>query len=265
MDVQTLKAGSEMPDGKINSESSMLTDIYRQQYTSFIDMAAHDLQSPLRKLGVLIDRLTSKYKNSGDEEVIQYTNRINTCIAEMRLLIEGFTGLASAVPQNMKYENCNLEQIINRIIQEFSALIKEKQAKISLNGLPEIQGDIVQLRLLFKKILDNAFRFSREDVPLVIDISAEKISDSDIFELNLPVNKTFYSISIGDNGIGFDDHDNEKIFQPLVRLHGKSEFAGQGMGLAIAKRIIENHGGLIFAEGSDNGARFKLIIPEKAN
>ncbi len=236
---------------------------YRDLYANFIATAAHDLQAPLRKLEVLTDRLLAKYKPSPTEEVEQYTNRIHTCIGAMRSLVDGFTELAAAVPAEMQDELCDLEQIIKRIWQESASLIKEKEAGISLVNIPGIMGDKSQLRLLFKKLLENSFKFSRQDIPLKITINSEKLPGTEQQDLHLPENILYYKISMDDNGIGFNPEDSGNIFQPLVRLHGKAAFAGNGLGLALVKRIADNHQGRVYAEkNNEGGARIILVLPE---
>jgi len=252
-----------MQADKINTDDSFLADKYKQQYTSFIEMAAHDLRAPLRKLGVLTDRLTSRYKDYTGEDVEEYTNRIHACIVEIQSLVEGFAELAAAIPETLHYENCDLEQIVKRIIQEYSSLVKEKQAVIRIVSLPVTRGDKTQLKLLFKKLLENMFLFSKQGCPLHIEIKSEGLADPEKKQFHLPEHKSYFKIQLCDNGIGFDPEDAEKIFQPLVRLHGKSGFPGNGLGLALVKKIAENHKGIVYAEGQPGeGARFILIIPE---
>lgn len=244
-------------------ESLRTEDSYQEHYIQFIEMAAHDLQAPIRKLGVLTDLLINKIRALKDEEAEKYILRIHSSIDTMRSLIESFTELSKAIPETMVYETCNLEQIIKMILQESSAEVKLKEANISIGQLPVIQADKAQLRVLFKNLLENSFRFSKPGTPLKIAIQAETLTDGEKEDYQLDEKKTYCKISLQDNGIGFEDEDNEKVFQPMVRLHGKSEYPGNGLGLAIVKRIIDNHNGIVYAVGNgEKGARIILIIPE---
>jgi light-regulated signal transduction histidine kinase (bacteriophytochrome) len=250
-------------DVEMNTGNTVKQDKFRQQYSAFIEMAAHDLQSPLRKLGVLTDRLTATCKEKAGDEVNEYTQRIHACLSEMKSLVEGFTELAAAIPETLHYEVCDLEKIVKQLLQEFSAQVKEKKATVQFETLPITRADKIQMQLLFKKLLENMFLFSKKDVPMEISIQSEGLTDPEKKQLQLPEYKSYFKIELTDNGMGFDADDAERIFQPLVRLHGKSSFPGNGLGLALVKKIAENHKGLVYAEGSPgNGARFILIIPE---
>ena len=247
---------------------SLALETYKKNYAEFIDIAAHDLQAPLRKLSVLIDMLTGKYPyvSQNDAQVREWITRINGCLTDMRSLIDGLSELAAVTADSMKYESCNIPEIIKEILQELDPVIKEKKAVITELHLPIIEGDAIQLKQLFKNILDNAIRFSKKDVSPEINIRSQKLTDEEKKLLDLHQAKSYYRMEISDNGIGFKQEYAQKIFQPFVRLNGKSAFAGNGLGLAICKRIVDNHQGILFAECIENkGSRFILIIPEILN
>ena len=235
---------------------------YTDAYAKFIEIAAHDLRAPLRKLGVLTDRLTANYEQVAGDEVKQYTKRIHASIAEMQALIEGFTEYAGAAPFTMELATCDLATITKKVLQELNPLVKENNAEINVGDLPVIQGDCTQLQLMIKKILDNSFRFRRPADTLKISITADAASADELHTHGLDAEKKFHRIIIADNGIGFAGQDAGTIFNPLVRLNGKSSYPGSGMGLATVKRIVENHQGAVFAEGKENGAAIILLLPE---
>jgi signal transduction histidine kinase len=156
-------------------------------------------------------------------------------------------------------EECNLESIAHSISSTYSL---DSIGTIKIGALPSVKGYPQQLELLFKEILENAIRFRKKNDPLSINISSAELSEQEKEMSNLPSDKIYYKIIIADNGIGFKQQDAEKIFRPFVRLNGKSEFEGNGIGLAVGKRIAGNHQGVLYAEGRENeGARFILIIP----
>jgi len=234
-----------------------------QQFSDFIEAAAHDLHAPLRKLSVLISKVFSQQASHFDEKSKDYIQRIEGCIEQMRSLINGLTELALAGPGNTHLEHCDLNVIVQQALRGIDEEIKDKNAKVMVAPLPVVQGNIVQYQQLFKNLLENANKFSKKGVPLEIDIAEELITEEDkkYFDL-LPKNK-YHRIEVRDNGIGFNQAYAEKIFEPFFRLHSKAEFDGNGLGLTICKKIVANHYGIIYAKGTENvGSRFILFLPE---
>ena len=247
---------------------SLALENYKKNYTEFIDIAAHDLQAPIRKLFVLIEKLTTKYNDvsQNDVQTQEWITRINGCLTDMRSLIDGLSELATVNEDPAKYESCNIREIVNEVLHDLEAEIKEKKAVITESGLPTIQGKEIQLRQLFKNILENSIRFSRKNLSPQINIKSLTLNDEEKKLLNLQQTKQYYKIEISDNGIGFKQEYAQKIFHPFVRLNGKSAFPGNGLGLAICKKIMNNHGGMLYAEGFENtGTRVTLILPENPN
>jgi signal transduction histidine kinase len=116
---------------------------------------------------------------------------------------------------------------------------------------------------LFKNLIENAAKFRKREGKAAINIRSEELAKDEQSHLKLPAGERYYKITVEDNGIGFDQQWAQKIFEPFVRLHGKSEFPGNGLGLAISKRIAENHKGIIYAESQkDIGSRFIVILPQ---
>jgi signal transduction histidine kinase len=237
---------------------------YKKEYNEFIDIAAHDLDAPLRKLSVLIERLTGKFKNAlTGNDIHEYITRINTSLDNMRSLIDGLALLSQIISDKKEYNSCNIEVIVQQTLADLQPIIKEKKAVITTSTLPLIEGDAKQYSQLFKNLLDNAIKFSKEDTSLVIDIRSVNVTGEEKSYFNLQPERPYYKIEISDNGIGFKQDFAENIFRPFVRLHGNSRFAGSGLGLAICKKIVENHGGIIYAEGRENsGSCFALILPQ---
>jgi len=243
---------------------SITFDNYKKEYHEFIDIAAHDLDAPLRKLSVLIERLTNKFKTVlTDKDADEYITRIYTCLNDMRSLIESLTILSQIISDKREYTSCNIETIIQQTITDMQPIIKEKKAVITTSALPLVKGDAEQYSQLFKNLLDNAIKFSKEDTSPVINIRSVNVTGEEKSYFNLQPEKQYCKIEISDNGIGFKQEYAENIFRPLVRLHGNSPFGGSGLGLAICKKIVENYGGIIYAEGRENsGACFALILPQ---
>jgi signal transduction histidine kinase len=237
--------------------------IDRKDYAEFIDLAAHDLDAPLRKLSLLIERLTHKYKTEPGSDMQGYFTRIQSSIADMRSLVDSLShlsGLNLAPAINM---SCDINAIIKEILMSLQQKAPGKNIAATVTTLPVLNGDLSQYRQLFQNLLQNALRFSKTDSTLQIKISALPLLSEEKESLQLQGNKNWFRITVADNGIGFRQEYAEQIFKPFVRLHGKSEYPGPGMGLAICKKITDNHGGIIYAEGKEaEGATFTLILPQ---
>lgn len=239
---------------------------YKEEHAEFIDIAAHNLDAPLRKLGVLIDRVTNKYGDSKDPEAAGYLQRISGCLNDMRSLIDNLAILSRVSSGNLKPSPFALETLVRDEWQELRQIVGEKKALISTDSLPEIEGDVSQYRQLFRQLLTNSIRFSKNDEVPAIHIRAQTVTDKEKKWHGLDPDVRYCKIEIRDNGIGFKQEYAEKIFRPFLRLHGKSEYSGNGIGLALCKRIVENHRGIIYAESAENeGARFVLLLPQTFN
>ena len=238
----------------------------RQQYIEFVEIAAHDLQAPLRKLSVLTERLTNKYAAPGNEDAQEYVQRINTCIGDMRDLINGLSEFASLNTDIIEPVACDLDTFIKRILHELETGIAEKNVRIEKTALPVVDADKKQIYQLFKKIVENVFKFAKHHIPLTIHFQSHSLTPEEKLQHNLDTGRSYHKIEIEDNGIGFKQQYAEKIFHPLVRLNGKSGYPGVGLGLAMCEKIVRNHQGIIYGEGTENeGARFTIILPEKLN
>jgi signal transduction histidine kinase len=236
---------------------------HKEQISDFVEAAAHDLHAPLRKLSVLIDRVFTKHAEQFSPDAKEYVTRINACVEEMRSLIDGLTELARADAHTFLPDECDLNVIVQQTLDGMKEEIKEKAAEIEVNPLPVVKGNYIQYQQLFKNLLENAIKFNRNDVVPKICVSSEPVDRGEKIFFHLPLDKKYYKVEISDNGIGFNQVNAEKIFEPFVRLHSKSEYEGSGLGLSICKKIVDNHHGIIYAEGDEKaGSRFTLILPE---
>ncbi|SRR6266487_5798137 len=244
-------------------ESNTVIKNNEERLSDFVEAAAHDLHAPLRKLSVLIERIFTKNSNQFDEHAREYITRIETCLEEMRSLINGLTDLAKADTQTSIVDVCDLNLVIKQTLESMKEEIEEKQVQVHISFLPVVRGSMVQYKQLFKNLFENAIKFSNKDIPIKIDIKTESITGKEKTEFNLSPDKKYYKIEISDNGIGFNPVYAKKIFEPFVRLHSKSRYEGNGLGLSVSKKIVTNHQGVIYAEGNEKeGSRFVLILPE---
>src|SRR5438477_2361152 len=244
-------------------ESNAVIKNQEERLSDFVEAAAHDLHAPLRKLSVLIERIFSKNGNQFDENAKKYITRIETCLEEMRSLINGLTDLAKADAQTSFIDVCDLNLVTKQTLESMKEEIEEKQVQVHISSLPLVRGNIVQYKQLFKNLFENAIKFSDKGIPIKIDIKTESITGKEKTEFNLSPDKKYYKIEISDNGIGFNPVYAKKIFEPFVRLHSRSKYEGNGLGLSVSKKIVTNHQGVIYAEGNEKeGSRFVLILPE---
>lgn len=240
---------------EINQELE-LSNAELQQYAS---VASHDLSEPLRKIITFSNILQQKYlkeqpaANELMQKVIRSTER-------MRALINDLLNF-SKLSASTRFEKTSLESVLQDAISDLELSIDEKHARIHCNPLPSIECIPGQIRQMFQNILSNALKFSREDTVPEISISATFIEKKS-FDAKEMSNGDFIRIDIEDNGIGFDNIYKNKIFTLFQRLHGREEYEGTGIGLAIVKKIIEKHNGLIRASGEEQkGAIFSIILP----
>ncbi len=225
--------------------------------------ASHDLQEPLRKMQVFITRLTMQNKGM-DATSIATLERISYSASRMQDLIEDLADLTSLVSEQGEKEKIDLNEVLKNATAELALKIEEKHADIQSGPLPVIKGYTSQVQLVFKALLDNSIKFSREDIPPVIIIKADKVNSEELKEVHKGLtDQVFHRILISDNGIGFDNKFMHKMFQLFQRLHNQqSIYEGKGIGLAISQRVMANHKGYILAHGHPNaGATFKLYFP----
>lgn len=226
--------------------------------------ASHDLQEPLRKIRIFGNRLLYLRKNDIDDESKATIDRINHAAGRMQDLIEDMVNLTTLINQEELKEVTDLNLVLKGVLDDLQEKIDEKHASMHLEVLPDIGGYPKQLHILFKSLLDNSLKFSREGVAPLINIRADKTTGDELTDIGKGLSqKVFYKITISDNGIGFDNKFTAKMFKIFHRLHNEEAgYEGQGIGLAICQRIMVNHMGYITAHGHvETGATFKLFFP----
>ncbi|UII30289.1 CHASE3 domain-containing protein [Fulvivirga ulvae] len=235
----------------------------------FAYVASHDLQEPLRKIRAFGDRLVTKYTEALDERGRDYISRMQGAAERMQSLIDDLLKY-SRVARNIKpFVKIELNAILNEVFSDLEVRIRDRNAEIKVGKLPQIDGDKMQLRQLFQNLISNAIKFTPENRKPLITITAKKVKGSSLnqrFDFNSSPVKHFVEINIKDNGIGFNPKYAERIFNIFERLHGRSEFKGTGIGLAISQKVVQNHKGLIIAKGEEGiGATFTIILPINNN
>ncbi len=227
----------------------------------FAYVASHDLKEPLRKISIFGDRLMSTESNALSEEGKMYLDKVIDSARRMQGLITDLLSV-SMISIDKSFRSYSLQAILDEVIKTLEHKIEEQKAVIESDELPEVNIVPSQFRQLLQNLLMNSLKFNQKGLTPHIKIQHEWLTAKDAQKHNLPKSKNYLQVTISDNGIGFDNMFANKIFTIFQRLHSRSEFEGSGIGLAICKKIIENHGGIIFAQGSPgNGAKFTFVIP----
>jgi len=222
----------------------------------FAFMASHDLQEPLRKIQAFCDILSSRFKDSLNEEVQRYLKSIQNSAERMQSLIKDLLAFSKVSNEENVMMDCDLNEILQEVLKDLDSKILEKKAKIQWDHFPAIPGNLSLLRSLFYNLIENALKYSRRDVQPLISIHYVTVSSK-----SSPRQK-YCRILIEDNGIGFEQKYAEHIFSMFRRLHPISEFEGTGIGLAICKKIVEKHNGYISAQSKiDHGSTFTITLP----
>jgi len=225
---------------------------------SFNYIASHDLQEPLRKVNMFAGRILDRDGKNLSEQSMDYFNRLTSATSRMQHLIQSLLEYSRMNSDDIKFVKTNLNRTLKEVKSGLEEVIGEKQAVIESGELPSISVVPLQFQQLLHNLVANALKYSKKDVPPRIVIAAEKVA---LAEKN---GKEFWKISVSDNGIGFDPEYKHKIFELFQRLHGKMEYEGTGIGLAICRKIAIIHGGFITADSAPGqGSIFNVHIPVK--
>ncbi|GGA77568.1 hypothetical protein GCM10008015_17820 [Flavobacterium palustre] len=233
-----------------------------KELMEFNHVASHDLQEPLRKIQTFISRIEDREKEQLSETAKSYFEKIQEASNRMRILIDDLLQYSRTNRSEKRFEEVDLNQVVSNAISELSENISEKKALIHFEKLHHVQGIQFQLEQLFINIISNSLKYSKTDEAAVVDINSKKVKAYKVPKLKDDSKKEYLKITFKDNGLGFEQEYAEKIFLLFNRLHGKKEYPGTGVGLAICKKIVENHKGYIFAKGKVNeGAEFEIYLP----
>ncbi len=227
----------------------------------FASIASHDLQEPLRKIHMFSKAIEDRYGDQLPEDIKVYFSKIVRSTDRMRALIIDILNFSRLSAEVTYFRRTNLKHMFAEVLEDFEVTIREKNATITSNGLPELELIPGQFRQVIHNLLSNALKFTKPDTPPVIRLEATRIRERS-FDAPPDPAGGFFRFSITDNGIGFEEKFAENVFKLFQRLHPKDKFEGTGIGLAITKKIIERHNGLISVHTKEGqGARFDWILP----
>ncbi len=217
----------------------------------FAYVASHDLQEPLRMVRGFMDLLARRYQGKLGSDADEYIRYAVDGAARMQHLIRGLLAYSRVGTEGKSFEPVDSGVAVNAALQNLRAALDESRAEVTHGDLPMLPADDVQLAQLFQNLIGNALKFRSTEAPK-IHVSATDTGDT-------------WEFSVADNGIGFDPQHATRIFQMFQRLHGQNHYPGTGIGLALCKRIIERHGGCIWADAAPGkGATFHFTVPKEA-
>jgi len=225
--------------------------------------ASHDLQEPLRKIRTFSAILQDTQKFRLDEKGKEQLSKVLQSAERMALLIKDLLSFSS-LQQKDEFVPTDLTEILENVMQDLDLMVNQKGAIITHDPLPELHAIPVQMNQLFYNLISNSLKFSRPDLPLRLDISCRVVTADDVKDVpGLRVGIHYYEITFSDNGIGFNPDYATQVFGLFKRLNDKNMYAGSGIGLALCKKVVINHGGVIIANGKEGlGAQFYIYFPK---
>ena len=233
-----------------------------EELEQFAYVASHDLQEPLRKIRAFGDLLATEFITK-EADALDYIQRMQNASSRMQVLIQDILSFSRVSQNSSKQEPLDLNSLVNEVVDDLENQIVRENAEVIIENLPTINGDRAQIKRLFQNLISNAIKFHQPGRPPRVTVTATKLSSAKMhlsFQNANP--KTSYCrFEVADNGIGFDAQYTEKIFNIFQRLHGRTDYEGTGIGLAICKKIVTNHWGYITAESSKDGSTFIVILP----
>ena len=216
----------------------------------FATTASHDLQEPLRKITTFAERLETRLDDILDDQSRTELGRIHDAADRMKDLTRALLVYSKVTTAPPRRKPIDLGLVLDGVISDLEVHISETGCRLEVSALPTIEADVVQIRQLFQNLLCNAIKFrTHTETPLVEIGSGEQTGN-------------MVTLTISDNGIGFDEKHRERIFEPFQRLHGSESYAGTGIGLALCRRVVERHGGSLTASSTPGrGSKFTIALP----
>ena len=230
------------------------------QLEEFAAVASHDLQEPLRKIQAFGDRLQTKCSPALGKQGREYLERILNSAARMRTLINDLLAFSRITTERHDFLLVDLAAVAFEVVSDLEELIQQTGGIVEISPLPKIRADPLQIRQLFQNLIGNGLKFHHPGTPPVVRLTARPVTE--LGGMTDTPRPAWHEIAIEDNGIGFEEIYLDRIFQVFQRLHGRSDYEGTGMGLAICRKIVERHMGRITARSTPGqGSTFLVILP----
>jgi PAS domain S-box-containing protein len=264
---EALRRSAEELDTKVKERTKELQEANEQlaqtnaELERFAYVTSHDLQEPLRKIKIFAYRIEDELQFGNVENALKFLSKVTTSSERMTTLITDLLNYSRLSKESLKFEKIDLNTVLDEVLEDFEVLIQQKNATIYKEDLPVVKGNAIQLNQLFYNLISNALKFSKDNFPPTLRIECRKAETEALRSLRLP-KKNYYELSFSDNGIGFSKKFAHQIFEIFQRLHSKDHYPGTGIGLALSKKVVQNHGGGIVAESEEgSGSVFKVYLP----
>jgi PAS domain S-box-containing protein len=256
-DITELKHNHEELKENIKKLEHSNTELEQYAY-----VASHDLQEPLRKIRTYASYLSETEGGRFDERGKAYMEKIISAAERMSALINDILSFSS-LKREPAFMKVDLGHVLKNMLIDLDLLIAQKRADITYDKLPVVEAIPLQMHQLFYNLINNALKFSKENQPAVIRITSRHLSQEEVKKHpQLLPELSFCEITLSDNGIGFNPEFSEQIFGLFKRLGTRKTFSGSGIGLALCRKVVNNHNGVIYAEGRlQQGATFHIILP----
>ena len=234
-----------------------------KELEEFAYVASHDMQEPLRKITTFSSRLMEKYKDVLTGEGAMYLDRMTASAENMRVLINDLLEFSRIANTQLPFMRLDLNSTLRQVLTDLELVIEETGTQVNSDTLPVVDAIPSQMKQLFANIISNAIKFRKKDAQTVITIVSGDLDNATKLKYELKRSEDYSYVKISDNGIGFEAEYASRIFNVFQRLHGKADYPGSGIGLAICKKILEHHNGIIYAESMPGeGASFTFAIPK---
>lgn len=232
-----------------------------EELEQFAYITSHDLQEPLRKIKTFANRVADELSGTASETVYSHLSKVISSAERMSALIRDLLDYSTLKEKREGPTQVALNDVLKEVLTDFEVLIAQKGAVVEADPLPTVSGIALQLNQLFFNLIGNSLKFSKPEEPPRIRISAHRVEAAEALELKLK-EQPYWSLEFRDNGIGFNPKYSEQIFEIFQRLNSRDRFAGTGIGLALSKRVVDNHNGLIIAQSAEGqGATFTVYLP----
>jgi light-regulated signal transduction histidine kinase (bacteriophytochrome) len=224
-----------------------------QELEDFAYVASHDLQEPLRKVTAFGDRLKAGYSDVLDETARDYVDRMQNAARRMSTLINDMLTYSRVSSKAQPFVEVDLDETVREVLEDFEVRIEELNATVDVGPLPCVQADGLQMRQLMQNLISNALKFHKPDTSPTVKIYSRPVDE------DATASGSAVEVVVEDDGIGFDEKYTDQIFRMFQRLHGRNEYEGTGVGLAVCRKIADRHGVAISVRSiSGQGAEFAL-------